>query len=95
MIHELADHPDHPDDAHQMIHVFMSHKNMAHFHPIISGMLQLMKDRTATSAIHQEILPVIFNQSVLSPPFLQPLRIRHKTNICSLQTPKYHVLLCL
>lgn len=39
--------------------------------------------------------PRYFSQSVLSPPFLQPLRIRHKTNICSLQTPKYHVLLCL
>jgi hypothetical protein len=61
VIHELTDHPNHPDDAHQMIYMFMRHKDMAHIHPVISGMLQLMQDRTAASAIHHKILPVILD----------------------------------
>ena len=51
MIHKLTNHPDHPDNAHQMIHMFMRHKDMAHVHPVISGMFQLMKDRTAAASI--------------------------------------------
>jgi hypothetical protein len=62
MPHELADHSDHPDDSHQMIHMLMRDKNVAHIHPVVTGMFNLVENIIAASAVHHEYLPVIFYQ---------------------------------
>jgi hypothetical protein len=72
MPHELADHSDHPDDSHQMIYMLMRDKNVAHIHPVITGILYLAKNSIAASAVHHEYLPVIFNQKT------SVIALRHK-----------------
>ena len=52
----LTDHADHPDDAHDVIQMFMGDKNSPDLFPVDPGVLQLMQDAVSASAVHQEIV---------------------------------------
>ena len=41
VVHELADHPDHPNDAHQMVHMLVRHEDVSHVHPVVPCVLEL------------------------------------------------------
>ena len=59
MVHKLEDHPYHPDDSHQMVHMLMGNKDMTHIHPVISGMFQLVQDGASSASVYHEILTFI------------------------------------
>jgi hypothetical protein len=50
----------------------MRDKNVAHIHPVVTGMLNLVENSIAASAVHHEYLPVIFNQKT------SVIALRHK-----------------
>ena len=60
LFHVLTDHSDHPDDSHDMIYMFVCHKDLTHIHPVKSGMFQLCKQSVSTAAVNQQVLIPIF-----------------------------------
>ena len=53
LFHILTDHTDHPDDSHQMIHMFVGHKDLSHIFPVKTSLFQLTKQGISTATIHE------------------------------------------
>ena len=53
LFHILTDHTDHPDDSHQMIHMFVGHKDLSHIFPVKTSLFQLAKQGISTATIHE------------------------------------------
>ena len=55
-LHRLSDHPYHPHDAQDVIHVFMGHKDIPDLLPVNTGILHLPKQTDSPSAVYEEML---------------------------------------
>ena len=58
-IHVLADHADHPDDAGQVIQVFVGDEDVTDFFPWDVGIFQLAEDAVAAASVHKEIFAFV------------------------------------
>ena len=56
LFHMLADHTNHPDNTHDVIHMFVCHEDLAHVHPVKSGMFELCQQSISTTAVNQQML---------------------------------------
>ena len=56
LFHMLTDHTDHPDNTHDVVYVFVCHEDLAHTHPVKSGMFELCQQSISTTAVNQQML---------------------------------------
>lgn len=59
VVHELTDHPHHPNDSQQVIHMLVRHEDMPHVHPVVASVLELGENPAAAPAVHHEARPAI------------------------------------
>ena len=64
LFHILTDHADHPDNPHDMVYMFMCHKDLAHIFPIKTCLFQLTKQCISTTTIDKKMfIPILQNKT--------------------------------
>ena len=65
LFHILTDHTDHPDNPHDMVYMFMCHKDLAHIFPIKTCLFQLTKQciSTTTTIDKKMFIPILQNKT--------------------------------